>query len=124
MAKNTSAVLTPSNYSIHKPLNKTCVNPDSIEAMTPETDRMVHGTFVNVEYPGQTAKVCCRYYKGQNYFEKVFEDGEDYTIPLSVARHINERCFHEQHSFLQDERGQPLKSGKKVFRYKFHSSSF
>ena len=104
---------------IHKRINKTPVNTDSIEAMTPETDKKVTGTFLNVECPGQPGKVSGLYYKGMQYFTKVFEDGERCTIPLSVARWINERSAYEQHSYLQDEKGSPIKTGKKQPRYKF-----
>jgi hypothetical protein len=104
---------------IHAPISKKRVNVDSIEAMTPETDKMVTGTFVNVEYPGQTAKVCGKLYKGQNYFSKVFEDGERCTIPYSIARLINERIGYDQHSYIVDADGNPIKNGKKIARYKF-----
>jgi hypothetical protein len=87
--------------------------------MTRQTDKKVVGTFMNIECPGQTAKVCCLYYKGMEYFNRVFQDQERCTIPLSVARHINERCFYEPHSYLQDERGSYIKTGKKLPRYKF-----
>jgi len=100
-------------------MNKTPVNTDSIEAMTKDTDKKVVGTFVNIECPGQPAKVCGLYYKGMPYFIKTFEDQERCTIPLSVARWINERIAYEQHSYLQDERGNPIKTGKKQARYKF-----
>ena len=104
---------------IHPIQNKKPVNTDSIEAITKESDKNVTGTFVNVEAPGQTAKVCCRLYPGMQYFSKVFQDGEKATIPLSVARFINERCQYEQHSYLTDEKGNPLKTGKFTSRYKF-----
>jgi hypothetical protein len=104
---------------IHARIGKTIVNTDSIEALTPETDRKVTGVFVNVEYPGQTGKVCARLYKGMQYFCKVFEDGEKATIPLSVARLINERIGYEIHSHLLDEAGNPIKGSKIKCRYKF-----
>lgn len=104
---------------IHKRINREAVNKDSIEAMTPEKDRKVTGTFVNIECPGQPAKICGKYYKGMPYFSETLVDQETYKIPLSVARFINERCFYEQHSYLTDDKGQPLKSGKKQPRYKF-----
>lgn len=104
---------------IHSRINRFPVNKDSIEAMTKETDKNVVGTFVNIETPGQPAKICCRYYKGQEFFNQVFEDGEKYTIPLSVARHINERCFYEPHSYILDDEGNPIKGTKKQPRYKF-----
>lgn len=104
---------------IHSKINKTPLNKESIEGMSRETDKNVTGTFINVEYPGQPGKVCGKFYKGMEYFVKVFEDGERCTIPLSIARFINERCFHEVHSYLQDDKGNPIKTGKKIPRYKF-----
>jgi hypothetical protein len=104
---------------IHRKINKTIVNDKSIEALTRETDKNVTGTFINIECPGQTAKVCCKYYKDMPYFEKVFMDQERATIPLSVARHINERCQYDEHAYIQDEKGNALKTGNKKPRYKF-----
>lgn len=107
------------NPLIHKNINKTLVHKDSIEAMTPVTDKKVYGTFINVESPGQPAKISGKYYKGMQYFSETLEDNKQYTVPLSVARFINERCSVEQHSYLQDEKGSPIKTGKFLPRYKF-----
>lgn len=104
---------------IHARISKTAINTDSIEAITPDTDKKVTGVFVNVEYPGQTAKVCARLYKGMQYFCKVFEDGERATIPLSVARFINERIAYEEHTHILDADGKPAKGAKHKARYKF-----
>jgi len=115
-------IISPESHAhplIHQRISRKPVNLDSIEAMTPEKDKMIVGTFLNIEYPGQSAAICCKYYKGQQYFKQVMQDGVQYKIPLSVCRHINERCFHEPHSYLTDEKGSPIKSSKKVFRYKF-----
>ena len=110
---------TQTRSIISAPISKTPVNVDSIEAMTPETDKRVHGEFVNIEAPGQPAKVCGKYYKKMNYFEKVFRDGEKCTIPLSVARWINERCYYNKHTYLMDAEGNPLKEDRATPRYKF-----
>lgn len=111
-------------YTVAGPVNMTPVNKESIEAMTPQTDKKVTGTFVNIECQGQPAKISGLYYKGMPYFSQVFEDGKKYTIPLSVARFINERISYEQHSYLQDAEGNPLKTGKHVSRYKFMVESY
>jgi hypothetical protein len=105
--------------SICKPINKIPVNHDSIEGMTPEKDKKVKGTFINIECPGQPAKVSGRLYKGMEYFSKVFADNEKCEIPLSIARFINERICHERHTRLLDHDGAPIKSSQPVFRYKF-----
>lgn len=95
------------------------VNVDSIEAMTPDTDKLVMGTFVHVQYPGQSKYIYAQYYKGQAPFEMQMEDGEVYTIPLSVARHINERIFEHEHSTLLDVNGNQIKSAKKKHHTRF-----
>lgn len=112
-------VQTEKSPLIHSKINRTPVNKESIEAMTRDVDKQVYGTFVNIETPGQPAKICGKYYKGMDYFSKTMEDGQQYSIPLSVSRFINERCYFEEHSYLQDAQGNPLKSGKKKPRYKF-----
>lgn len=104
---------------IHKAIHKKPVNTDSIEAMTQETDKKVHGQFINVECPGQPAKICGKYYKGMEYFSEVLEDGRSYTVPWSVARFINERCFTTEHTSLLDDKGNPIKGNKQRPRYKF-----
>lgn len=104
---------------IHQPLKTTPINTDSIEALTPEKDKLVNGTFVNIECPGQPAKVSGKFYRGMQYFTKVFLDGERVSIPLSIARFINERICYDQHSHITDENGNPMKTGKNIFRYKF-----
>lgn len=104
---------------IHPKINREPVNSNSIEGMTREADKTVRGTFVNIECPGQTAKICGKYYKGMPYFEKVFNDNEKAIIPLSVARWINERCYHETHGFILDKDGNHVKNPKPQFRYKF-----
>ena len=104
----------------HKP-----VNVDSIEAMTKETDKMVTGVFKNIESPGQTGTVSCRFYKGQPIFTKTFFDGEIATIPLSVAKFINTRTSWQRHAYELNEKGDHKKvAGQVVNRYQFVSREF
>jgi hypothetical protein len=114
----------PKRSLIASPIRTEPVNLDSIEAMTREKDRPVTGTFINIECPGQTAKVCAKLYKGMDYFEKVFMDNEKATIPLSVARFINERCYHDRHKYLTDGEGNPVKSNTPQYRYKFNIEQY
>lgn len=109
---------------VHVAQNRTPVNVDSIEAMTPEKDHLVTGTFVNIECPGQPAKICCKLYPHMQYFERTFDDGEKATIPLSVARHIKERIFTTTHKHLLDDEGKPVKSDQIRHRYNFVSDNF
>lgn len=120
-----SAILTPtsecstSNYLIPPTMSKKAVNTTSIESITKETDKMVTGTFVHVQYPGQSKYIYCRYYEGQIPFGNNMMDGEVYTVPLSVARHINERVFEVEHSNLLDAQGNPVKTEKKKHHTRF-----
>ena len=109
---------------IHRKINKSAVNVESIEAITPQTDKKVRGTFVNIECPGQPAKVSAKLYKGMEYFSQVLEDGSIYTIPWSVARYINERIKADKHSYLTDPNGNPIKENKQIPRYKFMIEQF
>jgi hypothetical protein len=104
---------------VHARISTKVQNPDSIESLTKATDKMVTGTFMNIEYPGQPAKISAKLYKGQEMFSKTFEDNERCAIPLSVARFINERCHYDVHGYLLDEKGQSVKNTKRVPRYKF-----
>lgn len=105
--------------------SKKVQNPDSIEAMTPEKDKMVSGVFKNLECPGQPGFVGCRLYRGQNYWQKWFHDGEEATIPLSIARHINTNTKYPIHSFILDEKGNYIKgTGQMRQRYEFVSKEF
>lgn len=119
MTTKTMQVPPSKNLNLNKKINRTPVNLDSIEALTPETDKMVTGTFINVECSGQPAKISCRFHRWQEYFSQTLEDGKKYTIPLSVARHINENCKKEEHTNLTDEKGMPLKGNKFTSRYRF-----
>lgn len=112
------------NIYVHR-RSTTVQNPDSIEAMTADTDRIVKGTFKNLENPGHPGYVGCRLYKGQEIFQKTFMDGEEAEIPLSVARFINEQTQYPIHGFLLDEKGNYVKgTGSMKQRYQFTPSEF
>lgn len=106
-------------------VSKKAVNKDSIEAMTDKDDRMVTGMFKNLENRGDVGFIACRYRKGQPIFVKKFFDGEIATIPLSVARHINQRCKYEKHGYELDDKGNHKKVvSNLVQRYEFVSTDY
>jgi len=121
MAKGSTMIETTTtvNPLIHKRGGKTPVNINSIHAMKPEDDYKVRGQFVNVEYPGEPQKISGIYYKGMPYFCETLKDGETTTVPLSVARWINEEFGHQQATNLLDDKGNPIKGSKKIPRGKF-----
>lgn len=100
------------------------VNAHTVWGMRKADDHTVTGTFVNVECPGQPAKVCAKYYPGMDYFSKTFIDNEKTTVPLSVARWLNEECFVAEHTSILGDDGLPMKGLKKKPRYKFIVESY
>lgn len=106
-------------------VSKKVVNKDSIEAMTEKEDVMVSGVFKNLENPGDSGFISCRFRKGQPIFTKRFFDGEIATIPLSVAKHINQRCAYEKHGYEIDDKGNHKKIVEsRKQRYQFVSTDY
>ena len=54
-----------------------------------EESIIVRGRFKNYESPGGPLPLTCGKYPGQPLFSQTFQDGEEYEIPLWVARHLN-----------------------------------
>jgi hypothetical protein len=104
---------------IHQKCKKTPVNHDSIEGMTRDKDYKVVGSFVHIEYPGLPQKFCGKFYKGMPYFNQVLHDNEKVTIPLSIARFINERWAWQKPQHSQDDKGNPIKDYQPIARGKF-----
>jgi len=54
-----------------------------------EESRLVRGVFKCYECPGASAKISVRKYPDQHTSTFTFLDGQEYEIPLWVARHLN-----------------------------------
>lgn len=107
---------------------------------------MVTGVFKNLEAPamgGAKGAVCFGYkaYPGDEYIFYELWDGERYTLPRGVARHLNNNCFYREYQHLPGEFGQEgirggqgapdgrlkahtMQMAKKVHRYAFHSLEY
>lgn len=85
----------------------------------------VKGIFRFFEVPGSTMSFVYREYKEDPVEKYEFTDGQVYTIPLGVAKHLNKRGWYPIHQHLMDEQGKPsMKIGKKVRRFGFQSLEF
>lgn len=91
-----------------------------------EKDRqMVRGRFMFHEVPGGTTSFPFRKYKGDPIENWTFHDGDVYTIPLGVAKHLNANCWYPIHAYSQGEKGATeVRIGQKVRRYSFQSLEF
>jgi hypothetical protein len=86
--------------------------------------KMVRGKFLFHEIPGGEMTFNFYKYKGDPIEKYTFKDGEIYTIPLGVAKHLN-TIGTPVHEHAQDENGLPLmKIGSFERRCTFQSLEF
>lgn len=79
-------------------------------------------TFINREVQGGSVEMVCKPYEGcEDKF--TFEDGMQYTIPLYLAKRLNEEfqglgTWYPTHAFIMDAQGRPIVGvGKKNKRF-------
>ena len=85
----------------------------------------VRGKFIFHEVPGGCMSFVYKAYKGDEVERYDLMDGEIYTLPLGVARHLNKNCKYPVHAYAMDEVGKPsMKVGKWVRRCSFQSLEF
>jgi hypothetical protein len=87
--------------------------------------QLVRGKFIYHECPGGFVSFPFKKYKEDQVERYDLYDGEVYTLPLAVAKHLNKNCWYPIHSYAMDEHGKPLmKIGQKVRRMSFQSLEF
>lgn len=85
----------------------------------------VKGIFRFYEVPGGSMEFVYREFKEDQVEKFSMADGEVYTIPLGVARHLNKNGWYPVHSYAQDGEGKSsMKIGQKVRRFGFQSLEF
>lgn len=85
----------------------------------------VRGIFRFHEVPGGTMSFVFKKYKEDPVESYTLVDGNVYTLPLGVARHLNKNCWYPVHAHATDEHGKPsMMIGKKVHRATFQSLEF
>lgn len=99
----------------------------------------VKGIFKNYECSGGGAKIIQHKYPGQPIFNKYMVDGQEYEVPLWVARWLNGiditakaldgrigSCAYNRHQHTVDQTtGQPIEVvGQRKQRYGFQSLDF
>ena len=85
----------------------------------------VKGIFRFHEVPGGSMSFCYKEFKEDEVERYDFIDGQMYTIPLGVAKHLNTNCWYPLHAYQQDENGVAVaRIGQKVRRCSFQSLEF
>jgi hypothetical protein len=86
---------------------------------------MVRGKFIFHEVPGGSLGFVFRKYKWDPIEKYEMRDGEVYSVPLKVAKHLNTACAYPTYTFKNDEQGRPVTTiGEKVRRCSFQSLEF
>jgi len=85
----------------------------------------VRGIFRFHEVPGGSMSFMFKAYKEDQLERYDMLDGEVYSIPLGVAKHLNNDCWYPVHMYTTDENGRSsMKIGQKVKRCSFQSLEF
>ena len=97
----------------------------TLEIQRKKDREIVRGIFRFHEVPGGMMEFNYKKYKKDPLEKFSFVDGEVYTIPLGVAKHLNANVFYPTYTFKNDEAGRPSVSvGEKVRRCSFQSLEF
>lgn len=96
-----------------------------LEIQRQKDKELVKGIFRFHEVPGGQVKFPYKAYKNDQVEHYTLVDGETYTIPFGVARHLNTNCWYPQHAYQLDADGKPkMQIGRRVQRMSFQSLEF
>jgi hypothetical protein len=92
---------------------------------------MVKGIFRFHEVPGGTVSFPFKAYKEDSIENYTLTDGQVYSLPLGVARHLNKNCWYPVYDYIKGENFQGgyglntgMKVSRKVRRMSFQSLEF
>lgn len=86
---------------------------------------MVKGIFRFHEVPGGQMDFVFKKYKEDPLEKFSLKDGEVYTLPLGVAKHLNSNCWYPSYNYKNDEQGRPVTTiAEKIRRCSFQSLEF
>jgi len=85
----------------------------------------VRGKFIFHEVPGGTMSFNFKAWKEDPVENFTLVDGDIYTLPLGVAKHLNKNLWYPVHSYTMDENNRSvMKVGQRVRRCSFQSLEF
>ena len=98
---------------------------ESLKYQRDKDRQMVKGIFRFYEVPGGSMSFNYRKYKGDPIERFDMIDGQIYTIPLGVAKHLTNNGSYPVHRYAKDESGSvSMRVGQKVNRFGFESLEF
>jgi hypothetical protein len=97
----------------------------NLKYMRDKDRELVKGKFIFLECPGGTLSFNFKAYKEDPIERFDLVDGQIYTLPLGVAKHLNKNCWYPVHAYQMGEDGKASqKIGRKVRRCSFQSLEF
>jgi hypothetical protein len=97
----------------------------AIKTMRDKDAEMVKGRFIFHEVPGGHMSFVYRFYKEDPVERYDMWDGEVYTVPRGVAKHLNKNCWYPEYEHTRSEDMQNVqKIGLKKRRCSFQSLEF
>ncbi len=100
-------------------------NRKNLMSMCERDREMVRGIFKFYECEGGEISFPFKAYKWDDIQSYTLRDGEIYTIPLGVAKHLNNNGWYPIHKYALNEAGVPLSCiGEKKRRFGFHPLDF
>lgn len=101
------------------------ISKEEMERMIKKDHKTVKGIFRCYEPRGGSITFNFKKYKGDETLKYTMVDGDVYTVPVMVAKHLNQNCFYPVHTQVLDANGHPsIEVGKKVQRCSFESLEF
>lgn len=96
--ENKDTALDANKVAVDTKVEKT--KKANINYLRDKDREMVKGIFRNFETRGGSIKFPFRGYKGDPIEWYEFTDGQTYSIPLGVAKHLNKNCWIPQYQHL------------------------
>lgn len=97
----------------------------TIEQQRERDEKPVEGIFRFHEVPGGRMMFVYKKYPKEQVKKYELVDGQRYTLPLGVARHLTQDVWYPEHENVMDEQGKVVaRVGRKVRRCSFESLEF
>ncbi len=111
--------------SLTKTKSKDKLTKAQKDAMRDRDSEMVKGIFRFYEVPGGSMNFVYKAYEGDKVERYDMIDGEVYTVPLGVARHLNKNLWYPEYDYVKDENTKNIiRATKKVRRCGFQGLEF
>lgn len=111
--------------TVESPIENKKLSSADLQKMRAADRKMVKGIFRCFEPRGGSMTFSFKKYRQDPVESFTMVDGDTYTVPLMIAKHLNQNCAYPVHSHVLDANGHPtVQVGKRVKRCSFESLEF